>query len=221
MKINQSSKKVSLALVLSGITCLTFAQDSKLTTPALPEHMVNQLTAQQFVTDAAVGGIKEIKLSQIALKQTQNAEVKKFANQMIQDHTAANARLEQIARAEGLNFPAANTFTAGDPNWHNSIITGSQPGNQTYQLTTNMPVAAYQDIKQLSGLSGPEFDEAYAKDMVSDHATAVHEFEVAGRDLFDVQLREFASSTLPTLRMHSEMAQQLANDLNGTETASR
>jgi putative membrane protein len=181
--------------------------------------MLNALTAQQFVTDAAVGGMKEVSLGRLALANSQNAEVKTFANRMIQDHSAANARLEQIARNEGLDLPATNMFAPEDANWSNPALTGSQEVKGAYLLTTNLPVADYQDFKQLKSLSGKEFDVAYAKAAVNDHINTVREFELAQRLVSDPQLNQFAASTLPTIRMHLQMARRLENELVGAPTA--
>jgi hypothetical protein len=52
--------------------------------------------------------------------------------------------------------------------------------------------------------------------MVSDHITAIREFETAQRNLSDPEIRQFAAQTLPALRMHSETAQNLENQLTGT-----
>lgn len=179
----------------------------------LPERMLNRLTAQQFVTDAALGGMKEIQTSKIALEKSQNGEVRKFAHRMVTDHSAANMKLMHIAQAKGLDFPATNTFAPDDPQWNNPMLTGSEQVKEAYLLTTNLPVSTYQDINRLKSLSGIEFDRAYALDMVNDHIMTVQEFELAQRDLTDPQLRQFAAETLPTLREHLQMAQRLENEV--------
>ena len=210
-----------MALVPAGVAAQAFAGDTNMPPQAdLLPQVKNALTAQQFVTDAAVGGMKEVQLSELALNKSQNLEVKKLAACMVNDHYKANARLEKIAQSAGLICPPTNTFAADDPNWSNPIINGSGQAKGAYLLTTNMPVLAYQDFNRVKSLSGRKFDEAYAKEMVSDHGKAIDEFEIAGRDLSDPALRQFATETLPTLRDHSQMAQQLANALSGTPTAS-
>jgi putative membrane protein len=183
--------------------------------PNAAERILNTLTTQQFVTDTAQGGMKEVRLSQIALNKSQNQDVKNFAQRMITDHTAANTKLDQLARSKGLNMPAANSFAADDPNWRNPMITGSEQAKGAYLLTTNLSVTDYQDVRNLNALSGSALDIAYAKDMVSDHITTVREFEVAQRNLSDPEIRQFAAQTLPTLQTHSEMAQNLENQLTG------
>jgi predicted outer membrane protein len=53
-----------------------------------------------FVIEATAGGMAEIELSKIAEK-TENPQVKRFAERMVHDHTAANTELAGIAT--GLN----------------------------------------------------------------------------------------------------------------------
>jgi putative membrane protein len=232
-------KKISWTVIGSGLATLAFAQNPNLppltpttpnsqNTPAqatsaqgvtgqnLPERIISALTTQQFVTDAAMGGMKEVQASKIALEKSQNRDVRNLATRMVADHTSASTKLQVIAHSKGLDLPPANTFAADDPNWNNPVLTGSQVAKGAYQLTTNLSVPDYQDIKHLNNLSGAEFDIAYAKDMVSDHILAVREFETAQRNLTDPEIRQFATETLPTLRSHSAMAQNLENQLTAT-----
>jgi len=61
--------------------------------------------AQTFVDKAAVGGTFEVESSQLAIKMSKDADVKKFADMMISDHEKANADLEALAKQEGLKVP--------------------------------------------------------------------------------------------------------------------
>lgn len=238
---------MSLVLVATGITTVALAQDNNnnaqlQNTPSrstagqnppaqsapannnqppqnLPERMINAITAQQFVSDAAIGGMKEVRLSEIALDKSQNPQIRDFATRMVHDHSEANDKLMQIAQQKNLELPATNTFAMDDPNWNNAVLNGSDQVKEGYLLNTRIPVAAYQDFKHLKSLSGKEFDDAYVQDMVGDHIATVQEFEAAQRNLTDPELRQFAITTLPTLRMHSEMAQRLENKQVGTPTS--
>jgi len=207
-------KNLSVALVLSGAVTLAYADDTN-----MPPRTMIPLTPQQFVTDAAMGGMKEVRLSQLAFANSQNAEVRKFASRMVKDHSAANLKLAAIAQAKGLDFPPTNTFAADDPNWNNPMLTGSEQVKGAYLLTTNLPLAAYEDFRHLRSLSGKDFDRAYAGDMVMDHINTIIAFEAAKQGLSDPELRQFAAKTLPTLREHSQMAQKLAADITGAQTA--
>ena len=62
--------------------------------------------------DASAKGIAEIESSKLALQKSTSAEVRKFAQVMINDHTAANAELTAIARTKKLKVDDDATMTA-------------------------------------------------------------------------------------------------------------
>jgi len=235
MKTTMIYKKILLVMVSSGVATWALADPGDSAAgnsgraPVGNPPVANQpggtqtpmapaLTAQQFVDDAAIGGMKEIRLSKMALGQSKDPEVISFAHKMVTDHTMANRKLERIAQQEGLTCPATNTFAKNDPNWRNPLVENPPAikGEGAHLLMAHNPdVEDYEAFLHLKGLSGHEFDVAYARDMVSDHIAAVNEFEAASRDLSDPALRKFAADTLPVLREHSQMAQQLENHLAG------
>ena len=57
-----------------------------------------------FVKEAATGGMAEVELSKIAQK-SENADVKRFADRMVEDHTKANQQLTSIATGLGVDVP--------------------------------------------------------------------------------------------------------------------
>jgi putative membrane protein len=61
---------------------------------------------------------------------------------------------------------------------------------------------------KLEKLEGATFDQVYMKAMVDDHTKAVREFEMATKSP-DEDVKAFASKTLPTLREHLQMAQDI------------
>lgn len=78
-----------------------------------------------------------------------------------------------------------------------------------------------QGHENLESLSGTEFDRAYAAKMVKAHEMAIHKFEMASAQLQDPELKKYADKTLPVLRSHLRMAEDLvtkvgADSGNGT-----
>ncbi|PBB65958.1 hypothetical protein CK228_24825 [Mesorhizobium sp. WSM4312] len=63
-------------------------------------------TAQDFVTKAAIGGMFEVQSSKVVQDKIQDQTLKDFAQKMISDHGAANAKLESIAGEQKLQVPA-------------------------------------------------------------------------------------------------------------------
>jgi putative membrane protein len=63
-------------------------------------------SAQDFVDKAASGGMFEVDSSKIAQDKSQDQSVKDFAQKMIHDHGAANAKLKTLAGEQKLKVPA-------------------------------------------------------------------------------------------------------------------
>jgi len=211
--------KIVFLLGILSITLPVLADGDTFPTNRQP----SALTPQQFVSDAAVGGIKEIFLSEVALETSTNDDIKSFAKWMVKDHGTANKKLMKIAEASGLNLPSTNMFTIEDPNWNNPLIIHPESVKGAQLLTlTNLPyLTDYLDVKQLRPLTGRQFDDVYLSNMLSDHAQAVGKFEVAAKNLDDPELKKFAGKILPTLQKHYKMAQELNdkyNSASGTNT---
>jgi putative membrane protein len=140
----------------------------------------------QFAKKAASGGMSEVKLGQLAEDKGTNPAVKEFGQRMVTDHSKANDELKSIASQENVNLPSA---------------------------PSKMDEAEY---ARLSKLSGKEFDDAYAKMMVSDHEKDIAEFRKESTSGQDPELKSFASKTLPTLESHLQQAKQM---LKSVQTA--
>jgi putative membrane protein len=69
---------------------------------------------QQFMQDASQAGATEIAASKLALANSSNPQVKKFAQQMIADHTKLARSLDVVATAKGLGTsPGADSALVG------------------------------------------------------------------------------------------------------------
>lgn len=179
--------------------------------------------------------MKEVYLSQVALEKSQNTEVRTFADHMVRDHSNANKKLMKIANDEALDFPPTNLFSVSTTNTPDGntnqppapfnssagIGTNNMKGAEQLLLATQSATnSELMAIRQLEALPEPQFDPAYASQMVADHVAAIHLFEQAATDVPDKDLKKFVTKTLPTLHKHYEMAQDLENKLNGTSTNS-
>jgi putative membrane protein len=108
-------------------------------------------TAQDFVTKAATGGMFEVQSSKVAQDKLQDQGLKDFAQKMISDHGAANAKLESIAGEQKLKVPA--DLDAAHKNDVDKLQSGAAPVDASY---ADMQKAAHADAVTLF--------EAYAKD---------------------------------------------------------
>ena len=142
---------------------------------------------KKFVTDAASGGMAEVKLGQYAADNASNAEVKKFGKQMVSDHTKANKQLQGLAKEKGIDVP---------------------------EMMSTEDQAL---VDKLTMLKGDDFDKAYVTAMVSDHEKDVSDFQKEADNGSDPQLKAWAGKTLKVLQMHLQHAQKVDKDLKAAK----
>jgi putative membrane protein len=140
---------------------------------------------RDFVMDAAMGGLMEVELGQLAAQKGMSDAVKQFGQRMVDDHGKANTELMTLATSKGITLP-----TAIDDKHR-------------------------QDVTKLSAMSGADFDRAYSKMMLKDHEKDVSEFEKQSMKGTDPDVKAFASKTLPTLQEHLTMARALPGNEKG------
>jgi len=138
-----------------------------------------------FVMEAAAGGMAEVELGRLATQKASQSDVKEFGQMMVDDHSKANDRLMKIAQEKGLAAPHALT-----------------PEHEALK-------------DRLSKLSGAAFDREYMREMVKDHQQDVAAFRKHATGASDPEVKQFASSTLPTLEKHLDRATELQQTLSG------
>jgi putative membrane protein len=137
-------------------------------------------TDQKFVREAAQGGMAEVELGQLATEKASSDAVKQFGQRMVNDHSQANDKLKELAASKGVTLPQE-------------------------------PSAKDRATKErLSKLSGTQFDHAYMADMLKDHKADIAAFQHESRAGHDAQVKDFASSTLPTLQDHLKAAEKIS-----------
>jgi putative membrane protein len=134
---------------------------------------------QKFATNAAIGGMAEVQLGQLAAQKGASDEVRQFGQRMVDDHTKANQDLMQVASGKGWTLP------------------------------TSLDAKHQADVTKLSGLSGDKFDKEYVKMMLDDHKKDVGEFQKESTSGADSDIKSFATRTLPTLQDHLQMIQRI------------
>jgi putative membrane protein len=149
---------------------------------------------RKFMEKAAEGGMAEVKLGQLATQKAGSDQVKQFGQRMVDDHSKANEQLKQVASEKGVTLP------------------------------TELDKSTQREYDKLSKLSGADFDREYMKHMVSDHKKDISEFKSEANKAKDADVKQFASSTLPTLEEHlnlAKSAEQVAKNEGKTQTSSR
>jgi putative membrane protein len=158
----------------------TVAQSSPSSSPTTSTSSSLSASDQQFVIEAAQGGLAEVQLGQLAARNASSPTVQEYGQRMVTDHTQANNQLQQIVSQKGMTVP------------------------------TSLDERHQQVIERLSGLSGAEFDRQYMQHMVEDHAKNVAAFQNQAQQGEDSDLKAFAAQTLPTLQEHLQLARSVA-----------
>jgi len=151
----------------------------------LAGHAYAATDNDDFVEDASAKGVAEVEAGKLAQEKGSAADVKSFAEMMIKDHTAANAKLKSIADAKKLKV------------------------SDDAQLMDK----AKSMILELR--SSKSFDQAYANNQVKAHEATIKIFEDEAANGKDPELKAFAAETLPKLKEHLAHAQALAKAHGG------
>ena len=145
-----------------------------------------------FVEKAAIGGMAEVELGNLAQQKAASDQVKQFGARMVTDHSKANDELKQIASTKGVQLPSA------------------------------LDDKHKKDMDRLQKMSGADFDKAYMSHMVDDHKQDVAEFKKEANGGKDGDVKGFAAKTLPTLEEHLKLAQTTNDAVKkGAKTASK
>jgi putative membrane protein len=104
-----------------------------------------------FVQKAAQDGMTEVELGKIALDKSQNAEIRNFAQRMVDDHSKANKELASLASSRGIDAPKKLDAE------HQAIVA------------------------EFKKADGAKFDTQYSHHMNMDHTKAISLFEAESK----------------------------------------
>lgn len=134
---------------------------------------------EDFIKEAATSDMLEIEASKLA-EQKGNADEKKFAAQMITDHTKTSSELK-------------------------SMVSGDMKG----AIPTALDDSSQKKLDKLRDAKPEDFASEYDPMQVSAHKDAVSLFERYAKGGDDPKLKDWAGNTLPALQHHLEMAQDM------------
>jgi putative membrane protein len=137
-------------------------------------------TTDDFVKEVAVSDMFEIESSKLA-EQKGTSQEKTFAQQMITDHTKTSDELKSMVKG----------------------------GKVQATLPTALDSSHQSKLDKLKDASGKDFSSDYNSYQVSAHKDAVSLFDRYAKGGDNAELKDWAGKTLPTLRHHLEMAQEL------------
>ena len=137
-------------------------------------------TTQDFVKEAATSDMLEINAAKIA-QDKGNANEKKFAEQMIADHSKTSADLKKLVAS----------------------------GDVKADIPTSLDKSSQDKLDKLRDAKPADFAGEFDPMQVSAHKEAVSLFERYAKSGDNAKLKDWAGKTLPTLQHHLEMAESL------------
>jgi putative membrane protein len=130
----------------------------------------------RFLVEAADINLSEIRLGQLAQQKSTTDHVQELGRLMENDHSACQEELRSVAARKSITLPDAPSKKSQD---------------------------AY---KELSEKSGKDFDKKFCDMMVEGHKGAIDLFEKASTGCKDADVKAWALTMLPRLRVHLDHA---------------
>jgi putative membrane protein len=136
---------------------------------------------QKMMRDIAYSNLSEVAAGKLALERTQSADVKTFAQKMIDDHTKAQQELQTLADSKGVKLP-------------------TEPDAKHKALA-----------RVMSGLKGDAFDKRYLKQGgLNDHENKHKLLQRVEARAKDADLKAYAAKTITAVDQHLTLAQETA-----------
>jgi len=134
-----------------------------------------------MLKDIAAANIAEVESGKVALEKSKSAEIKKFAQMMVDDHTKGLADVQALAKAKGVDLPDGPDLK------HKAVMV------------------------EFKALQGATFDSRYVKQAgVGDHEATEKLLKKTQAEARDADLKALATKMLPIVQGHLKHAQQLA-----------
>ena len=142
-------------------------------------NVVTDEKSKEFMTKVANSGMAEIQMAKDAQQKATIDAVKSYAAMLERDHTAVNQQVKSLADQRNVALPV-------------SISDDKQK--------------MYNDIDKMTGKA---FDKDYISMMIKAHGDGISLFEDTRSNASDIDVKNFADKTLPTLKMHLDSAKAI------------
>lgn len=162
-----------------SVSTTTVAKDSN----AARLDTTNLKDDANFAVNAADGGMLEVQLGELAVKNGSSAAVKKFGQTMVDDHSKINDELKALAPKENMTLP------------------------------TSLSDKSQKKYNDLAKETGKDFDKDYTNAMIDAHKTDIDAFQKESDKGNDSALKTWTTQKLPTLQGHLQMAKDMKDKM--------
>ncbi|MHC3775066.1 DUF4142 domain-containing protein [Pantoea agglomerans] len=188
MKTNKSYKGwLAISAVVALFSTASVQAETQTSTPQggnTPQTVKNDKLSpgdEKALKDMAQANINEIAAAKIALNKTQSAEVKTFAQKMVEDHGSALTKVQAVAKQKEVTLP-----TAPDAK-HKAMA------------------------DKLEKQSGGAFDKMYMENAgIMDHKMVLSTLKSDATKIKDPDVKALADAHTPVVEQHLKSAQHMA-----------
>lgn len=142
-------------------------------------NVVTDEKSTEFLKKVTNSGMAEVQMAKRAQQKATIDAVKNFAAMLERDHTAVNQQVKNLADQRSVTLPT-------------TISDDKQK--------------MYRDMDKMTGKS---FDKDYVSMMIKSHNDGIALFEDTRSNASDIDVKNFADKTLPTLKMHLDSAKAI------------
>jgi putative membrane protein len=171
------------AAALMGAAFATGAHAQQAQPRTAPGATASAISSVDYVQSQAWGDLFEIESAKLAQQKAQNADVKRFAQMMIDDHTQSSAKLQQALKAGNLSATPPKTLDSRHS----------------------------QALDQLNKTPAGQFDQAYLQSQVQGHREMLALNQTYSQTGDNSALKQFSAQAIPVVQKHLSELQQMAS----------
>lgn len=146
---------------------------------------------RKAIMDMGMSNMAEVEMGKLAQSKSQNADVKAFAQKMIDDHGKALTEVQTLGQSKGVT------------------------------LQTELDAKHKAQASKLEKMTGDAFDKAYIQQGgLGAHKETLAKLQKAQKDAKDPEVKAQVEKMIPVVQQHLQHAQQLAGGKSGSSGAS-
>ena len=169
-----------IILVLIGsASCMVDFTVPKTRTPNIELSSISVIVTEadiNFMNEATEINLEEIRLSEVALQRSINAEIRELGKKLTTQHYQSLLDLTALAAKKNIIIP------------------------------TKLGVKENVDYEKLNHLAGDALNREYITMMVRKHQEAIALFEKEAKGAYDPDIKQWAAATLPEMHTHLDYA---------------
>lgn len=146
---------------------------------------------RKAIMDMGMSNMAEVEMGKLAQSKSQNADVKAFAQKMVDDHGKALGEVQTLAQSKGVTLP------------------------------TELDAKHKAMSAKLEKQTGDAFDKAYIKQGgVGAHKETLAKLQTASKGAKDPEVKAQVDKMIPVVQEHLKHAEQLASGKSGSTGSS-